>query len=190
MEERQKGVPNPQQAVLSTATINAIPHARVVSIREISDFGLIFFTQKETRKVSELHENPFATLTFWFEYFERQVIVEGKTQSLSDSEIKDCWHANSREAQIRFYSYSPNSSKFITNKQEIEGRKKKVEDMYEGLSIPLSPLYCGFRLMPDRILFYDCSSDNLSEVFDYQRINEKWQKQLLAPYATRRMVDK
>lgn len=64
LEETQKGAPNPKQAVLSSSTEHGIPHARVVSIREISEMGLIFFTQKNTRKVSELHKNPASVLTF------------------------------------------------------------------------------------------------------------------------------
>lgn len=54
-EEQSAGAPNPRQAVLSTATMSAIPHARVVAIREIDDHGLVFFTQRGTRKVDELN---------------------------------------------------------------------------------------------------------------------------------------
>lgn len=57
-EEHQAGAPNPQQGVLSTATTSAVPHARVVAIREINEDGLLFFTQKGTRKVAELTANP------------------------------------------------------------------------------------------------------------------------------------
>ena len=52
------------QAVLSTCASNNLPHARVVAIREISDKGLLFFTQKGTRKVAELEANPQANLIF------------------------------------------------------------------------------------------------------------------------------
>lgn len=34
-EEHQSGAPKPQQAVLATCAKDAIPHARVVAIREI-----------------------------------------------------------------------------------------------------------------------------------------------------------
>jgi pyridoxamine 5'-phosphate oxidase len=64
-EEEQAGAVNPQQAILSTDTVNAIPHARVVAIREISsDQGLLFFTQKETKKVAELTQNPLVARIF------------------------------------------------------------------------------------------------------------------------------
>lgn len=48
------GTLNPRQAVLATCAKEAIPHARVVAIREINERGLLFFTQKGTRKFNEL----------------------------------------------------------------------------------------------------------------------------------------
>ena len=75
--ERTAGAPNPQQAVLSTATIDAVPHSRVVAIREIDAQGLLFFTQRDTRKVAEMSINPAVSMTFWFELLLREVIIDG-----------------------------------------------------------------------------------------------------------------
>lgn len=188
-EEREKGVPNPQHAILSTATQKAIPHARIVGINEITENGLLFFTQQGTRKVYELTDNPIGALTFWFEFYERQVIIEGEVRSLSDTETKAYWHASSRESQLRFHSYVFESSDPITTKQEIERRKSEMEKMYTGKPIPLSPFYCGFRLKPKRILFYDCGSAAISDVIEYQQISGKWEKQLLSPYAIKRIIN-
>ena len=38
-----------------------------LAIREIKADGLIFFTQKRTRKVTEMNACPEITLTFWYE---------------------------------------------------------------------------------------------------------------------------
>lgn len=56
-KENSVGAPNPAQAVLATSTIDAIPHGRVVAIREISPEGLLFFTQKGTKKIEELNDD-------------------------------------------------------------------------------------------------------------------------------------
>jgi len=60
--ESELGAPNPQQAVLCTATSDAIPHGRVVAIREIVADGLLFFTRKNTRKVAELIHQQQASM--------------------------------------------------------------------------------------------------------------------------------
>lgn len=66
-EELQRGAPNPQHAILATAGKDSIPHGRVIAIREINEQGLLFFTQRGTRKVVEMTYNPIVSLTFWFE---------------------------------------------------------------------------------------------------------------------------
>lgn len=180
-EERERGAPNPQQAVLSTATQEAIPHARLVAIREINDQNLLFFTQKGTRKVSELNANPHATLTFWFELFQREVIIEGAIETLSEVENTKYWEHYPREAQLRFLSYAPTSMQPIVNKQILEDIKKKIEFDFLDKPLPVSQLYCGFRLKPVRFVFYAYRMDELSDVFEYSHIDEGWLRQLLSP---------
>ena len=75
-KENSVGAPDPAQAVLATSTIDAIPHSRVVAIREISPEGLLFFTQRGTKKVEELNVNPRVSLNFWFELTERQIYFQ------------------------------------------------------------------------------------------------------------------
>lgn len=180
-EESELGAPNPSQAVLSTATQDAVPHARVVAIREISNQDLLFFTQRGTKKVAELVANPLAVITFWLELSQREIILEGNIISLSDSENETYWQNYSREAKIRFYSYAPTSSLPIESKEILEEKKRQVEQEYRGKDLPISPYYCGFRLNPTRILFYTYRTDELSDVIEYSRNNINWDIQLLSP---------
>lgn len=180
-EEKITGAPNPCHAVLSTCTSNGVPHARVVAIREIDENGLLFFTQQGTRKVNELHSNSFATMTFWFELHQRQIIIEGLAIPISNVDNERYWTDYSREAQIRFYSYAPTSSQPIVSKDLLENRKKQIEIEFTGSALPISPFYCGFRLKPSRMLFYAYRTDELSDVFEYRYIDSQWKKQWLSP---------
>lgn len=180
-EENQAGAPNPHQAVLATCAKDAIPHARVVALREIDERGLLFFTQLGTRKVKEITENPIATITFWFELFQREVIVEGNVSPLTAAENLQYWTGYSREAQIRFYSYAPTSSQQITSKTVLENRKLAIANEYNDKDIPLNPNYCGFRILPARFVFYAYRTDELSDVFEYRKQNDTWLKQWLSP---------
>lgn len=180
-EENLAGAPNPRHAVLATCAKDAIPHARVVSIHEIDEQGLLFFTQQGTRKVRELNANPLATMTFWFELFQREVIVEGTVTSLPATENQHYWINYPREAQIRFYSYAPTSSQPVISKEVLENRKKEIALEFTGKDLPLSHYYCGFRLRPSRFLFYAYRIDELSDVFEYHDQNGIWLKQWLSP---------
>jgi pyridoxamine 5'-phosphate oxidase len=180
-EEKEKGAPNPQQAVLSTADLNGIPYARVVAIREISAQEILFFTQKQTRKVTQLQSNPHAVITFWLELFQREVILEGINTPLSEAENIAYWQSYPREAQIRFHSYAPTSSQPIVDKSMLEEKKKHIEETYKDKPLPWSPFYCGFRLKPTRVVFYSYRTDELSDVVEYRLKPDGWTTQLLSP---------
>ncbi len=179
-DERVKGAPNPQQAVLSTVSIHGA-HGRVVAIREVDAQGLLFFTQRNTRKVAEMSMNSSVSMTFWFELLLREVIIEGIVEALSETENEYYWQNYPREAQIRFHSYAPTSAQPIRNKQELEEKRKTMQQNYTDQSIPVSPFYCGFRLKPNRFIFYAYRSDELSDVVEYTRFENKWSKQILSP---------
>lgn len=181
-DEREEGAPNPQQAVLSTADIHGVPHSRVVAIREITSQGLLFFTQRNTRKVTEMNLNPSVSLTFWFELLLREVIIEGMIETLSEAENEHYWQSYPREAQIRFHSYAPTSAEPIGSKQELEEKRTMFQQSCADQLIPISPLYCGFRLKPNRFIFYTYRSDELSDVLEYTRLNQnEWSEKLLSP---------
>ena len=180
-EECIAGASEPQQAVLSTSTRDAVPHARVVAIREISAEGLLFFTQRDSRKVGELTSNPVAAITFWFELLQREVIIEGTVVPLTDNDNALYWQTYPREAQIRFCSYAPTSSKRIASKQLLENKRQQIELDYSGLPIPFSELYCGFRVKPARFVFYAYRTDELSDVIEYSCVDGQWVQHLLSP---------
>lgn len=180
-EEMDAGAPNPQHAVLATASLKAVPHGRVVAIREVSERGLIFFTQKGTRKVVELTDNPQASLTFWFELLQREVVIEGKVQLLPLVETKGYWDNYPHSAQLRFAAYAPTSMQVISSKQVLEEKKIAIEKEYMNRKLPLNSFYCGFRLIPKKFIFYSFRLDELSDVNEYYLQDNQWQMQLLSP---------
>jgi len=180
-EEKASGAPNPHQAVLSTVMPGSAPHGRVVAIREISDQGLLFFTQRRTRKVDEIKYNPQATITFWLELKQRQVIIEGQIEVLSDADNAIYWETYPREAQIRFAAYAPTSGQPIGSKQILEEKRGKIAAEYVDKALPLSPDYCGFRLRPNRFVFYVYCTSELSDVCEYIFSRHTWHKQILSP---------
>ena len=180
-EEKISGVNNPARAVLSTCGVNAVPHSRVVALREITGTELIFFTQLGTRKVQELNENPLISLNFWFELTQRQIIIEGKAAALSAAENQYYWENYPYVAQLRFCAYAPTSSQAITSKKELEDKKKGFEELYKDKNIPMSPLYCGYRIQPSSFLFYRYRLDELSDVFKFEKNMDGWKETLLSP---------
>ncbi len=179
-KEREEGAPNPNHAVLSTVSAKGAAHGRVVAIREITDEGIFFFTQKATRKVSELQSNSLVSLVFWLELMQREVIIEGVAVPLNEDENTKYWETYPQWAQIRFLSYAPTSMQVISDKGILEKKRQELE-LNSNSNFPLSPDYCGFRIQPERMVFYTYRLDELSDVWEYQLRHNSWQLQRLSP---------
>lgn len=180
-QEKQLGVSEPECAVLATVTPEGIPHSRVVAIREIEIESLLFFTQRSTRKVTELQQNRNATLNFWLAMQQRQVILEGNADPLSHKENQTFWSNLPRERQLRFSSYAPTSGKVIEDQTVLEERKAELLIQFADQAIPMSEHYCGFRFTPHTIYFYTIGGTTFSEVIRYSKIDGHWQQAFLSP---------
>jgi len=180
-QESALGSPEPNRVVLATAAKNARPHSRIVAIREITDHGVLFFTQSGTKKVAQLQENPFASMTLWLPMQQRQIILDGAIEKLTTTNNEYYWQTLTPERQLRFCAYAPTSGQPIGSLADIEGRYKKLLDEAANHEIPMSSCYCGFRLIPETFYFYTLGADKFSEVILCQRHPSGWQKSLLSP---------
>lgn len=180
-KEKELGVEQPECAVLSTVTSTGTPHSRVVAIREIETDSLLFFTQKKTRKVAELLNNPSASMNFLFAIQQRQIILEGIATPLSPEENQQFWQTLPRERQLRFSAYAPTSGQVIQNLNQLEKRKSDLAEQYINKPIPVSEHYCGYRLIPESFVFYTSGLISFSEVIKYSKEKDVWQQQLLSP---------
>lgn len=45
----------------------------------------------------------------------------------------------------------------------------------------MSKFYCGFKLIPQRMVFYAYRTDELSDVYEYLQAENNWNKTRLSP---------
>jgi pyridoxamine 5'-phosphate oxidase len=180
-KEEILGSPPSLSAVLATAGQDGFPHARVVAIRELTEAGFIFFTQRGSRKVKELRDNPRATLVFWLAMQQREVIVEGSIQMLTETENQTYWKALPRERQLRFSTYAPTSGQALRTLSELEEKAEILKKRWADEEIPLSEFYCGFRLLPEIFYFYTVGTTTFSESSRYHYEGNIWVERTLSP---------
>lgn len=156
-------------AVLSTKGIEGDPQGRVVAIREITEEWILFFTQKRTRTVQGIQNCSQVALTFWFERYVREVMVEGEALFLSAAQNAEYWKNYPKQAQVRFCSYAPTSGLPIDDKQILEDKKLEIEQAFKNAQVPLSEDYCGIVVHPKRFVFYTYRLDELSDVWQIRK---------------------
>src|SRR6185437_13852076 len=77
------GLPEPTAMALATVSADGRPRARMVLLKGYDGGGFTFYTNRTSRKASDLAEVPRASLLFPWYAIQRQVIVEGTVTPLS-----------------------------------------------------------------------------------------------------------
>ena len=77
-------VDEPNAMSLSTVASDGTPSARIVLLKGVDERGFQFYTNYDSRKGTELDQNPHAALVFWWAPLERQVRIEGTVERLPE----------------------------------------------------------------------------------------------------------
>ncbi len=93
---------------LATADREGRPSARVVLLKGLDERGLVFYTNYESRKATELLGNPRAALVFYWASLDRQVRVEGPVEKTSREESEAYFETRPRGSRLGAWA-SPQS---------------------------------------------------------------------------------
>jgi pyridoxamine 5'-phosphate oxidase len=173
-EARAAGVELPEAMTLATATPDGAPSARMVLLKDAGDRGLSFFTSYESRKGTELAENPRAALVLYWHMFGRQVRVEGDVERLPEAE-SDAYFESRPPGSRRSAAVSP-QSRVIGSREELE---RAAEELAGDAPRPAS--WGGYLLVPSRWEFWQHRLDRLHDRFRYSRGEDGWIVERLAP---------
>lgn len=173
-------VPEPNGMTLATVGADGRPSARIVLLKGFDQRGFNFFTNYNSRKGQELAAMPYGALVFWWESLERQVRIEGTVEKLTPQE-SDAYY-QSRPKGSRLGAWASPQSQVIESRQVLENKQHALEEQYGGADhIPRPPHWGGFRLIPDRMEFWQGRSSRLHDRLCYFKIEEGWARVRLAP---------
>ena len=179
LAEARGAVPQADAMTLATADSNGRPSARIVLLREVDERGLTFFTNRASRKGTELRENPrAAAVLHWWE-LGRQVRVEGGVEEVDDAESAAYWSSRPRASQIAGWA-SPQSQP-LTTRSDLDARVAEVERRFAEVDVPLPAFWGGYRLIPESIELWMHRDNRLHDRIRFVRSGTEWRRERLAP---------
>ncbi len=173
-------IPEANAAALATADADGRPSARMVLVKEASRDGFVFYTNYRSRKAAELDANPHAALVFHWTYPPRQIRIEGRTERLDPAASAAYFHSRPRGSQLG--AVASHQSQPIDSRDQLLSRVAEVEARYRDQEIPLPDYWGGYRLIPERIEFWQGRVNRLHDRMLYQRDpSGEWRTTLLQP---------
>jgi pyridoxamine 5'-phosphate oxidase len=179
-EQAKKVVtPEPAAVILATASTEGKPSARVVLLKGFDERGFVFYTNLESQKGKELKANPSAALCFYFPPLYQQVRVEGRVEQVSDAEAGAYFATRPRGSQIG--AWASKQSAPLASREQLEADFKAMEEKFAGREVPRPPFWSGFRLIPERIEFWESRENRLHDRTAYSRKDGEWKIEKLYP---------
>ena len=176
----------PTAMSLATATPDGRPSVRTVLLKGYDARGFRFFTNYLSRKGKELEANPNAALCFFWPEMERQVRIEGRVEKVVRLESEAYFKSRPHGSQVSAAS-SP-QSQVVANREELESRRREVENRFAGQEVELPEDWGGFRLWPELFEFWQGRPDRTHDRFRYRRapdgdpvLGNEWLIERLAP---------
>ena len=166
---------------MTLATVNeeGYPSARIVLLKDYNEKGFVFFTNYESRKGKSLLINPNASIVFFWKELERQVRIQGVVEKISEEESTA--YFTSRPVESKIGAWASPQSEVIESRDFLETRFKNFEEKYSKIEIPKPPHWGGYIVKPSRIEFWQGRPGRLHDRIEYNKNNEGWTIERLAP---------
>jgi pyridoxamine 5'-phosphate oxidase len=157
LEEAARSEPNdPNAMVLSTCNQVGQPSSRMVLLKGLdgvghADRGLVFYTNRGSRKAAEIGANPQVSLVFHWKSLRRQVRIEGRVQPASEPEADAYFASRHRVSQLG--AWASDQSQPLEHRRTLEQRLEEMEERFPG-PVPRPPQWGGYRVVPDLFEFW------------------------------------
>jgi pyridoxamine 5'-phosphate oxidase len=179
-EAQAKEVNDPDAMAIATATPDGRPSVRMVLMRRHGPDGFGFFTNLQSRKGQEIAANPFGALCIHWKSLRKQVRAEGRLVPVSEADADEYFASRSRNSQIG--SHASDQSRPLDSRDTFVKRVAQAQARFAEGDVPRPEHWSGFRLVPDRIEFWEDVEFRLHHRRLFERqVDGSWSEGLLYP---------
>jgi pyridoxamine 5'-phosphate oxidase len=180
-QANDSGVQDANAFSLATADAKGRPSVRTVLLKLFDEKGFVFFTNYNSRKAQQIGSNAYAAVLFPWLQLNRQVRIEGSCERISSAASLRYFTTRPRGSQLG--AWCSDQSDVIESRAFLEQKYREAAERFKAGSIPLPSFWGGYRIIPERIEFWQGRENRLHDRIEYQPIDNGsgWTKRRLAP---------
>lgn len=169
---------------LATCGADMRPSVRTLLMRQIvsgDDGGIemVFYSNYDSQKGQDLTQNPYAEALFFWGSLERQLRASGRIERLSREHSAKYFGSRPLDSQLAAWVSSPQSG-VVDGRKTMEQRFVALSEQYQG-AVPLPAFWGGYRLLVDKIEFWQGRANRMHDRIVYHKADEGWTRQRLLP---------
>jgi pyridoxamine 5'-phosphate oxidase len=164
---------------LATVSADGRPSVRTVLAKGIDERGIVFYTNYDSAKASDLDANPHASAVFVWLAHQRQVRLSGTVAKVDRAETEAYFASRPRESQIGAWA-SP-QSQVVPTRAALDALAAAAQARFADEPIPAPPHWGGYRLRPDAVEFWQGRQGRLHDRIRYRVDGGTWLRERLAP---------
>lgn len=170
---------DPTAMVLSTVEADGAPWQRIVLLKGLSEGGFVFYTNHGSAKALDIDNDARVSLLFPWNEVDRQVIIAGHAEKMGYAESATYFITRPRESQIA--AWASRQSRPIAARTLLEKQVQLIKNKFGKGEIPMPEFWGGYRVVPQRIEFWQGGENRLHDRFQYTRDGQGWAVEQLQP---------
>ena len=163
---------NANAFVLSTVSHETAPSSRVVLMRGFSEKGLVFYTNYNSQKSTEIMSNNNVSANFFWPQLEKQIRIIGNAEKISKEESDK--YFNSRPLESKIGAIISNQSSTISLDHNFEKEKEKLQSQSNSNSPKRPENWGGFIIKINHFEFWQGRPSRLHDRLCYTLENNQW----------------
>lgn len=157
---------------LATAAKDGAPSSRMVLLKKYDEEGFVIYTNMQSRKGTEISQNPQAALCFYWQHLGKEVRVEGYVTPVSNEEADA--YFNSRPFNSKIGAWASKQSRPMRHKYDLMKRIAQYTALWAIKQVKRPPYWTGLRIVPEYFEFLYVTDSTIADHRIF-RLNEEKQ---------------
>ncbi len=178
-EALESNVNEPTAMSVVTVGTDGFPQSRIVLLKDLTNEGLIFFTNYLSEKGQAIEHSPKIGLHMYWSEMDRQIRISGYAEKTSDTVSEKYFKSRPLLSQIA--AAVSNQSEEVSGRGFLVNRFFDLQDQLKGNPPARPKNWGGYLVKPVKIEFWQGRENRLHDRILYEKTGENWKIKRLSP---------